>query len=940
MDIRTIARVSRALTGGAVVGAPAFLLYRFGRSQVRWPAGDEVRAWIAQPLTPGFLAVLAITVGWALWALLATAMLTHLSDLAGRCLRRVAPLRLPGPLQGLTAALLGATAVTAGVSGTAPAVLAATATDLPDSTPLPASSDRDARTAHASAKPHGGDASPRRTVTVRRGDTLSAIAARRLDDADRWRDIYSLNRGKQFTTGSLTNPNLIQPGWKLRLPTPANAPAPPPSSTPPRPAPDTTPDRAPNQPDTNSPSTAPTTTQATPIATGPDEASADCDRPGVSLGDRGWIDAALAATLLAAGALAYAHRRHRHTPPRDRSPGALGHDPQRPPLPPLLAHIRRVLPHLTPTSAPAPSSGTLDHAARPTTSTTVPPTVPTDPSLVDTGPVPTRSSRSDRQGSPGLVAAVPAPTGQVPSGVWPAAGRGLTGPAAYAAARGFLVSALATGAPAQPAHVVIPSATLAILLEDHTHLVGNMPHLTVTSDLSDALTVVEEQILHRTRIRLDYEVDTVAVLRDAHPSAEALPPLLLIADTTAAHERARTAALLTQGQHLDIQGVLLGAWPHGDTLAVNVDGTITAADSDRSQGTDLPKVDRLTVLTAADTIDLLTTLSDAHPGPYQLPARSQHADTREPRTTRPVSRSEADADPPSGEKAPPAPVATPVAPMNTNLLQAPSPAADGPPELRDEQVGVQILGGAQILGRDTGMPLRAKALELLVYLTVHDGEATQDAILDDLLPDAPAAKAPHRLHTYVSALRKALTRTGGPGTYLTHPTHRYALNRQHIDTDLWRMRAALRDAAQAASDAARLDALRRAVDAYGGPLADGFDYEWIEAHREGIRRQALDAHLALATTTPDPHEALTVLQAAIRHDPYAEPLYQQAMRAQTALGHLGEVHALRRSLTRRLAEIDAEPSEDTLALADHLAAGPPPHRPADHPRTRGNGPQR
>ncbi|MGX4657844.1 BTAD domain-containing putative transcriptional regulator [Micromonospora sp. SCSIO 07396] len=939
MGLRTTARVGRALTGGAVISAPALLLYGLGHSHMRWPTGDEARAWIAQPLTPELLAILAIAVGWAIWALLATTILTHLSDRVGRRLRRVTPLRLPGPLQGLTAALLGATAVTAGVSGTAPAVLAATATDLPDSTSPSASSDRDARTAHASAKPQDADASPRRTVTVRRGDTLSGIAARRLDDADRWRDIYSLNRGARFTTGSLTDPNLIQPGWKLRLPTPANAPAPRPSSRPPQPAPDTTQDKAPNQPDTNSPSTAPTTSQATPIATGPDEAPADCDRPGVSLGDRGWIDAALAATLLAAGTLAYAHRRHRHTPPRDPSPRALGHDPQRPPLPPLLAHIRRALPRLTPTSAPAPSSGALDYAARPTTPPTVPPMVPTDPSVVDTGPVPTRASRSDRHGSPGLVATGPAFTGQVASGVWPAAGLGLTGPAAYAAARGFLVSALATGTPARPSHVVIPAATLAILLEDHTHLLGDMPHLTVTGDLSDALTVVEEQILHRTRMCLDYEVDTVALLRDAHPSAEALPPLLLIADATEAHERARAAALLTQGQHLDIQGILLGAWPHGDTLAVDVDGTTTAADSDTSQKADLAKFDRLTVLTAADTIDVLTALTDTHPGPHQLSARSQYADTREPRTTLPVGRSEADADRPTGDEAPPVPVATPVAPMNDNLPQAPSPAADGP-DLRGGQVGVQVLGGAQILGRDTGMPLRAKALELLVYLIVHDGEATQDAILDDLLPDAPAAKAPHRLHTYVSALRQTLTRTGGPGTYLTHPTHRYALNRQYIDPDLWRMRAALRDATHATSDADRLAALRRAVDAYGGPLAGGFDYEWIEAHREGIRRQALDAHLTLATTTPDPDEALAVLQAAIRHDPYAEVLYQQAMRAHAALGHLGEVHALRQSLTRRLAEIDAEPSADTLVLADHLAAAPPPHRPADHRWTRGNGPQR
>jgi hypothetical protein len=41
--------------------------------------------------------------------------------------------------------------------------------------------------------------------------------------------------------------------------------------------------------------------------------------------------------------------------------------------------------------------------------------------------------------------------------------------------------------------------------------------------------------------------------------------------------------------------------------------------------------------------------------------------------------------------------------------------------------------------------------------------------------------------------------------------------------------------------------------------------------------------------------------------------------AHAALGHLDAIRALRRTLTRRLAEIDAEPGNDTLTLADDLA---------------------
>jgi hypothetical protein len=69
-----------------------------------------------------------------------------------------------------------------------------------------------------------------------------------------------------------------------------------------------------------------------------------------------------------------------------------------------------------------------------------------------------------------------------------------------------------------------------------------------------------DQTLHRSRIVYTHEVDTVAEVRASAPPEE---PLLL-ADATS-HQRSRSAALLAQGQRLAIHGVLLGAWPDGDT---------------------------------------------------------------------------------------------------------------------------------------------------------------------------------------------------------------------------------------------------------------------------------------------------------------------------------------------------------------------------------------
>src|SRR6266508_4469844 len=106
--------------------------------------------------------------------------------------------------------------------------------------------------------------------------------------------------------------------------------------------------------------------------------------------------------------------------------------------------------------------------------------------------------------------------------------------------------------------VVIPAATLATLLGTQAVTVADTGRLTVTPGLPEALDVLDEQTLHRTRLVFDHEVDTVAALRDADPLEEPLPALLLIADAAAVHERARIAALLTQGQRLDIHGVLLG----------------------------------------------------------------------------------------------------------------------------------------------------------------------------------------------------------------------------------------------------------------------------------------------------------------------------------------------------------------------------------------------
>ncbi|MEU5669041.1 BTAD domain-containing putative transcriptional regulator [Micromonospora sp. NPDC047753] len=892
----------------------------------RWPHPQGswttlLRGWVEEPLSGGFLAGIAYLAAWLLWAMLAAAITARLYAQAARMSRRLPQLHLPGPLQGITAAVLGATAVSTAATAT-PAHASATTAATAETTHPPQGPAATART-HAddhTASPPTGKDQANHTYTVRRGDTLSRIAQDRLGDADRWPDIFTANRGTRFphTGGTLRDPDLIYPGWTLRLPPTAEAPRPSPRPAP-TPAPTTSaPSGSPNSPtgtDTDdglvesapAPTPAPadqgsaSRPAATPTTRTADERTAPTPRPqpGVSLGTGSWLDMGLAAAILAAVALVWAHRRRRYTPQQPTTRPRLD-DPSVEPMPAVITRIRRGLRALTPSAKTSPDP-------RPDLDP------PPDEPVVDADSDPTDAADNE---TPKLTAHESQPPISAPTRplieAWPSAGLGLIGPGAEAAARGLLVSALAAGGPDDPDsrhHVVIASDTLTMLLGNTTSTPADTSRMTITSGLSDALTLIEEQTLHRARMCGGDEVDTIADLRDRGTIAEPVPPTVLIAAPTAAHERTRIVALLTQGHRLDIHGVLLGAWPDGDTILVAEDGSTSIIKHDAKQHSCPSAVGRLSVINRSETTDLLRLLAESHTGEPQPPAPAQRI---------PLDRLLGATHAPN--RTPEISAAAHLQERRDNAGNQPQPAGDDRPCSTGGRVDVRVLGGARIVDMDTTTPLRAKALELLVYLVVQDGEAAQDNILDDLLPDAPASKAPHRLHTYVSALRKTLVLTGGPDTYLTHPARRYALNRDALDTDLWRMRAALRDAALATTDADRTAALQRAVDAYDGTLADGFDFEWIEAYREGIRRQALDAHLALAAATPEPAQALAVLEAAMRHDPYAEASYQQAMRAHAALGHLEQIRSLRRALTRKLDEIDAEPSEDTLRLANRLIA--------------------
>ncbi|MGK5680199.1 BTAD domain-containing putative transcriptional regulator [Actinoplanes sp. URMC 104] len=1023
-----------------LIGAPLGFAVGGGLPH-QMPSVQQVQMWSQAPLEAGNAAITAWIAVWLIWSVIAGLVVAAI-------LRRVARVRwerlvahLPAPMQGLVATVVGATALTAPLAASTAhaAPPSAASGDTHDVSPGIGSGHQPTPQAALDAAAQAASTS-RDHVIVREGDTLSSIAERCLGDANAWPAIFALNRGTDYPDvgGRFTDPDVIYPGWTLKLPPTATTPntpdhVPPARSGTDEPRPEPTEKHDPSAPTSSRPpapatTTAPAPTEepggantapgmpaehsATYVPTPNGTPGASDASPGVQLTSGSWLEAGLATAVAAAAALIWAHRRRRYHR-RPLSPELRLDDPDLAAMPPVVTEIRRRLRIML---EPATTASTA-------TSTALIPAQAAEAGDDDadrSGPAAGLTKEAaDGPQRPGDTRPV-APTLTKPVAVaWPTSGLGLTGPGAVAAARGFLATAVANSDPQAPAgRVVLPAITAVMLFGDAGHTLPAGDRVTITTDLEEALNLLEQQILQRTRLLQDHEADTIAGVRTADPHEQPAPPILLLADATDSHNDTRIAALLSQGHRFDIHGILLGDWPSGDTVVVDTDGSTTpAATDDHSQ--QLADLDRVTVLTQADALAVLATLLEAHTGPphpqtkahplqttAQPPATpgtadgslsrgragrvlralaelgdataaavAAHLDVPYPTATAELVQREHDGhteiirtdtgrtlwrlteagraatDDPDIAASSPAhtePVTNPpsstgeisggtasaagrYAELDTALrwpdretVFTSEPPADAPGDdnTAPGHVDVKVLGPARIVAAKPDRTLRKKALELLVYLAVHDGSATVDAILEDLLPDAPASKASERLYTYVSDLRAVMRRIGGPATYVTHPNRRYALNTDTIDVDLWRMRAAIREAHQATNPQQRITALHRVVTLYQGPLAEDTDYEWAEPYREAIRQQALDAHLALADAlTGNPTDQARVLEAAIAHSPYSEQLYRDAMRAYAELGRPDAIRTLRRNLTRALAEIDAEPDDRTMTLADELIAG-------------------
>ncbi|WP_441182008.1 transcriptional regulator [Micromonospora sp. BQ11] len=852
------------------------MLWLAGGNPVRrLPAWSQIPEWFERSggrFTPEVLIGAALWVMWLLWGVFALLLFAELVAVLTR--RRIPVLRLPAPLHRLVFGLAGTAALAVTSTGS---LDRAANPDVPATSAAAAERADVPRQAAARGPAVIHVAGQRYLYTVERHDTLSKVAREWLGDADRWPEICTLNKHRHFPEvgGRLRDCNLIYPGWELRLPGDARPPQAARLAPPPEPPSTVTP--PPEKPGATAeppgPTVQPPTTRKEPSAV---PSTAPSTNPSAS------------------------------------SP------PARSTAPPSVAAPPPVAPTVTGTDSPAvttdedgvqlsPSTWLpwslaaaisaatalvwLQRRRRYTSEPDTEPPIDLPPPVVQVRravathrpPLPD----ADDDGEP----ADPVP--QLMS--LPTGGIGVVGDGAHAAARATLVAALASGGPHHPdarGEVIIDSATLVTLLGPDATALQPWPRLHIVDSLDHALTAIEARLLHRSRILDEHALTDLDTLRRQAPDEEALPPIVVITAAPPAVVSMRTKTALTLGATLGVSAVLLGEWQHGVTLDIAADGHTSHASGAASG----PIPPRLPVLDTPTAIGVLTTLREAQTG-----ETSALLTDAAPGPVVPLHASRTDPAPPN----PPAPVTATVEPITAGKAH------------------LRVLGQPRIDNiSQPGRPLRAKALELAVFLACHPDGVTTREIGEYLEPDARLSQADQRVHTNASNLRHVLARAGtyeARNAYVVKNAGRYRLDPAAVDVDVWTLRDLLRTAT-IATGPRRRQLLTAACDLYTAPLADGHDYEWLPPHRETVRRWATEAHLLLADDliNTDPQATSDLLDKAIGLDRYNEALYAKAMQARHALGDTDGIRALLRALTKALADLDAEPQEATITLAHQL----------------------
>lgn len=942
------------------------------------PTWDEVQAVLLAPMTPNFLLGVLACVLWPLWARFTFNVFAAIPDMI-RTASWPHPVRR-GPLHAIAGVLVSAVVVSILSSRTSTPVattpLAATAFTADAHPPAitatyhPATGTAGERHRIVTSAVHTHADTPtiggRPMELVRHPqhgvyDSLWRIAERRLGDGTRWPEIWALNRGATQVDGRVfTTPSLIHPGWNLRLPTPTGDKSAPPADTQPDPS---TPE-SPADPDDrqDAPSAqAPTGEKPAPVTPPADPAhSAPNAEPGIgiSISTGAFVGIGLAALITIALITVRLHRRRRYRPDAPEP-----HDPS---AAPVVRALRIAHDSLTPPPDDTPI-------------TLAPRDVPRVPDL-DTRDRAQATARAVLPDQDKTVVGL-RDGHAVALNVARTRGLGLIGPGAHGAARALILTLLArTAGDGDDALVVIPAAEAHAVFG--TALPPRSPtRLRIVDNLNAALDTLETELLSRTRTAAadatpgnppDPRRAAAPLVLVASPTADTERRAQAILDTgspfgvagivlgqwrpggTARVRDDGTIGATSPNLATALSGARLFTLPGTD--ATDLLTLLHDADDIHESSTPLAAEDQLgdepgeeTSTAPDDTFDFVTAdipepESDTAPSQW-LPPPTVVIDSPTPEEDAPSHDPQAHPRYSARTEVPPQNDIrrqVPVEPAD-NRDQRPATAAPRPTEHEPfstsatapvEQVDtadaptlhLEVLGRLHLTYTgeqpvdviDTVAP---RQREILVYLALHLNGCRRESLTTALWPDAPGDRPYNSFHATLSQLRRALRKATGDTslTLVVNEDGHYRLDRSLVTVDLWHVQDALAARRHASTVQGRTAALRRVTELYRGDLAEGIAADWIDAPREALRRDVLDAlSVLIRAVGDDPEQMLALLEQARGMDPYNEAIYRDLMRAQAKLGQHDSIPRTLSLLTTSLAELDQRPTRGTISLADLL----------------------
>jgi DNA-binding SARP family transcriptional activator len=722
-----------------------------------------------------------------------------------------------------------------------------------------------------------GAAATTGTYTVRPGDTLTAIAAT-TGHSGQVAELFSQNAGvTQPDGGHLSDPDLIRPGWTLRLPAaPATlVPAP-------NPAADTA--------ATGQPPTVLTPPAAIPAAEEPHPAGRPATAEPVGAGAQSHgapvrgVAAVLAAGLALAG-IGAAVDRLRRVQQRHRSKGRRIAMPA-----PEGAGLECVLRSTSDTDTIA----ALDHLLRlsgPLPWNPGDPLVRADADVISVGDIAgVRRWSAPRTSLPdGAAGASPAIPALVPLGTDAGANvlvdlealpvLSVTGDDAAEVVAAIAVAA-ATAPWCEDAEVVLVDIELGLDV---------LPWVQTAPSLSDAIDAAEERLAETSAALHHGPSANTATARRHEGDADSWGPIIVV--SAAAPDTGEQARLEVLGRHphLGVAVVTVAEAPTS-THHAHVEGDRIVLDDDvrlrpHRVGDDLTSALR-------DLLDAAGDLAGAPPDEQETPTR-EDADAASEASTEHLG-----VDPP-----------------------AVVPAQPGP-----EDLDVRVLGPLELRRGDEAIAVdRAKVGEAVTYLALHPEGADKDNLQAALWPEGTNAEG--TWHQTMSRARRLLGDDANGRPHL--PPARESDGRwkvtSGVTTDHERF-TALVDLAETRDGEMRRSALHDALALVRGEPLTGkaVVYAWRDALAARIEAEVVDSAEALALSAleaGDSREAEWAARQGLLASPYDERLYRLLMRSADAAGNPAGVHRVLRELAAKL-ELDIEPLEglhpETVELFERL----------------------